>query len=139
MSKKKKEKVEEAKKNGVSAEKDKPAKAAKGKKNIVPASLPVLVQTAAPATPEAAPAPKAKKAAPKKKPAAKKTAKPSPAEEPAEDMVVVEEIVISNDDIALRAYFIAEKRRAHGHWGDEAGDWIEAERQLREEATQKKR
>lgn len=138
MSKKKKEKVEETKKAGAGGGKAKPAKAVKAKKNIVPASLPVLVQTGAPAAPDVPPAPKAAKPAPKKKPAVKKAAKPAPAAEPAEEVVVVEEIVISNDDIALRAYFIAEKRRAHGHWGDEAGDWIEAERQLREEAAQKK-
>ena len=34
------------------------------------------------------------------------------------------------DDIALRAYFIAEKRRALSLAGDEHQDWIEAERQL---------
>ena len=50
----------------------------------------------------------------------------------------MEGIIISNDDIALRAYFIAEKRRAIGHWGDETGDWVEAERQLRKEAAGKK-
>lgn len=110
MSKKKKEKVEEPKKG----------KVVKKKKNIVPASLPVLVPTGSPAA-EPVAAPK-----PKKAPARKKKA----------DAV---EIVITNDDIALRAYFIAEKRRHNGHWGDETGDWVEAERQLREEALQKKK
>jgi len=38
--------------------------------------------------------------------------------------------VISTSDIALRAYFIAEKRRTTGLPGDELGDWVEAERQL---------
>lgn len=111
MSKKKKEKVEEPKKG----------KVVKKKKNIVPASLPVLVPTGSPAAEPVAAAPK-----PKKAPARKKKA----------DAV---EIVITNDDIALRAYFIAEKRRHNGHWGDETGDWVEAERQLREEALQKKK
>jgi len=37
---------------------------------------------------------------------------------------------ISTEDIALRAYFIAEKRRTAGIPGDELGDWVEAERQL---------
>lgn len=54
-------------------------------------------------------------AAPKAKPAKKKTAGPS---------------AISTDDIALRAYFIAERRQQLGLPGDSLGDWIEAERQL---------
>lgn len=117
MSKKKKEKVEEPKKG----------KVVKKKKNIVPASLPVLVPTGSPAAePVAAPPAPAAAPKPKKNPARKKKA----------DAV---EIVITNDDIALRAYFIAEKRRHNGHWGDETGDWVEAERQLREEALQKKK
>ncbi len=41
---------------------------------------------------------------------------------------------ISSDEIALRAYFIAEKRNAQGLPGDPHQDWIEAERQLRAEA-----
>jgi hypothetical protein len=36
-------------------------------------------------------------------------------------------------DVALRAYFLSEKRRMNGLPGDEHQDWIEAERQLREE------
>jgi hypothetical protein len=36
----------------------------------------------------------------------------------------------THEDIALRAYFIAEKRRSQGLSGDEHQDWIEAERQL---------
>ncbi len=42
-------------------------------------------------------------------------------------------VTISNSDIALRAYYIAEDRSRNGHHGDEAGDWSEAERQLRQE------
>jgi len=41
----------------------------------------------------------------------------------------------SRDDVALRAYFIAEKRRAHGLPGDEHQDWIEAERQILAESA----
>ena len=41
---------------------------------------------------------------------------------------------ISLDDVALRAYFISEKRRAHGIPGDEHQDWINAEREFQEEA-----
>jgi hypothetical protein len=36
----------------------------------------------------------------------------------------------TQDDIALRAYYIAEKRQQQGLPGDESSDWIEAERQL---------
>ncbi len=65
------------------------------------------------------PAPK-KKAATKpssgKKPTAKKAKRPT------------------NEDIALRAYFIAERRQKLGWFGDETQDWVEAERQLLKEA-----
>lgn len=37
---------------------------------------------------------------------------------------------IPTDEIALRAYFIAQNRRANGIPGDELSDWVEAERQL---------
>ncbi len=37
---------------------------------------------------------------------------------------------IRNEDIALRAYFIAERRQQLGLPGDSLGDWTEAERQL---------
>ena len=40
----------------------------------------------------------------------------------------------SHDDVALRAYFIAERRQAAGLPGDAHQDWIEAERQLASEA-----
>ena len=44
---------------------------------------------------------------------------------------------ISSDEIALRAYYIAEHRRNLSLPGDELGDWVEAERQLRKEAVRK--
>jgi hypothetical protein len=44
---------------------------------------------------------------------------------------------LSGDDIALRAYYIAEHRRTLNLPGDELGDWVEAERQLRKEAGKK--
>ncbi len=53
--------------------------------------------------------------APAAKPAKKKTGKASG---------------VGAEDIALRAYFIAEKRQQLGLPGDSLGDWIEAERQL---------
>ncbi len=40
---------------------------------------------------------------------------------------------ISQDDIALRAYYIGEERRRTGAPGSSHGDWLEAERQLRAE------
>ena len=36
----------------------------------------------------------------------------------------------SADQVALRAYFIAERRRSLGVHGDETSDWIAAEREL---------
>ena len=41
----------------------------------------------------------------------------------------------SREDVALRAYFIAETRQKHGLPGNSTTDWIEAERQLAEEAN----
>lgn len=61
------------------------------------------------------------KDAPAKSPAPRKKAKP------------IVRAGFSNEDVALRAYFIAEKRQAGGHPGDTHSDWIEAERQLRSE------
>lgn len=48
-------------------------------------------------------------------------------------------IAITNEDIARRAYYIAEDRARHGKPGDEDGDWHEAERQLKAEAADKSR
>jgi len=47
------------------------------------------------------------------------------------------QVSISDDDIRLRAYFISEKRLQSGLAGDSAHDWLEAHRQLREEAGKK--
>jgi hypothetical protein len=44
---------------------------------------------------------------------------------------------IAADEIALRAYYIAEHRRNLSLPGDELGDWAEAERQLRKESARK--
>ena len=43
----------------------------------------------------------------------------------------------SDSEIQLRAYFLAEKRLQHGLAGDSAHDWLEAKRQLLEEAAQR--
>lgn len=44
---------------------------------------------------------------------------------------------ITPADIALRAYFIAEKRQKLGIPGDSTSDWVQAERQLKAEAADK--
>jgi Protein of unknown function (DUF2934) len=49
----------------------------------------------------------------------------------------VTEPVIHHDDIALRAYFIAERRQQMGWAGDSATDWADAEAQLKAEALEK--
>jgi len=48
-----------------------------------------------------------------------------------------EAITITIEEISLRAYFIAERRKNHGLPGDETADWVEAERQLLIEAARK--
>ena len=73
-------------------------------------------RAAKPAAP-AAPAGVKKTAAPKKSAAPPKRAAKTTA-------------TFTDDDVALRAYFIAEKRRHLGQPGSEHGDWLEAERQL---------
>jgi hypothetical protein len=76
-----------------------------------------------------APKPRQKKVAPKKKPAravkpagSKKTPPPASTYEP------------TDEEIRIRAYFIAERRMQLSLAGDSAHDWIEARRQLIEEA-----
>jgi hypothetical protein len=43
----------------------------------------------------------------------------------------------SSEQVALRAYFIGERRRTLGIQGDETSDWVAAERELREESQTK--
>ncbi|HET7237656.1 MAG TPA: hypothetical protein VFI76_01430 [Terrimicrobiaceae bacterium] len=62
------------------------------------------------------------------------TARPKPRTAAAKKRVAFE---ISATDIALRAYYIAEHRRNLNLSGDELGDWVEAERQLRKESVKK--
>ena len=61
--------------------------------------------------------------APAAKPAKKEAAKPSA-------KAAAKPIAIRLEDVALRAYFIAEKRQQLCLPGDSLGDWVEAERQL---------
>ena len=39
---------------------------------------------------------------------------------------------VTSEDIALKAYYLAERRRNLGLPGDAESDWLEAERQLRD-------
>jgi hypothetical protein len=43
----------------------------------------------------------------------------------------------SSEQVALRAYFIAERRRVLGIHGDETSDWVAAEQELLEELKMK--
>jgi len=80
------------------------------------------------AAPAAKTAPKtATKSAAKAKSAPAKAAKP---DAPAP--------VITQDQIATRAYYIGERRQTMGWPGDPSSDWIEAEAQLIAEAKRKK-
>lgn len=83
-------------------------------------------QTNGSATPEpktiAALKPKRKKVAPKKKTTPKKVSSSASIPEP------------SDEEIRIRAYFIAERRIQLSLQGDSTHDWIEARRQLIEEA-----
>jgi hypothetical protein len=110
-------------------------KPAKEKKRTLKKEKDALLEPPAPVMAIAAPieekpAKPAAKKAPVKKAAAPKSGK---AVEPEP------EIVISIEDISLRAYFIAERRQAMGWPGDSTSDWVEAERQLKAEAKRAKR
>ncbi len=106
-----------------------PAKSATPSPAAVPAkptpTVPVVPAPAAKRAPKPA-AVKPKKVAAKGKSAANKSPTPKPA-------------AYTRDDVALRAYFIAEKRQAHGLPGDEHQDWVEAERQLASESTRSRK
>jgi hypothetical protein len=47
------------------------------------------------------------------------------------------EVLISDDEIRIRAYFIAEQRMREGRPGSSDNDWLEARRQLQDEAVQR--
>jgi hypothetical protein len=97
------------------------------------------------AKPKSSKSPKAEKPAKEKKDKKKaKVAPAAPAPVPAKKSaaakpkkVVAPEIVLTTEEISLRAYFIAERRQAMGWPGDSAHDWVEAERQLKAEAKRK--
>lgn len=45
---------------------------------------------------------------------------------------------VTHDEIALRAYYIGERRQMMGWPGDSSGDWVEAEAQLVAEKKRRK-
>ena len=65
------------------------------------------------------------------------SAKKPPAKKPAAPKKKVASC--TQDEIALRAYFIAEKRQSLGLPGDAHTDWIKAERELAAESSAKKK
>jgi len=109
----------------------------KGKKSLVTPPVTPPEDIPAPESTPDTPPPLPKAVKPKK--AAAPKAKAAPKVKAAKTEKAAVEIIISNDDIALRAYFIAEKRAQFGWPGDQTGDWVEAERQLRAEAKAKKK
>jgi hypothetical protein len=77
-----------------------------------------------------APKPKRKKAVPKKKTV--RAIKPGAPKKASSSASIREP---SDEEIRIRAYFIAERRIQLSLQGDSAHDWIEARRQLVEEAN----
>jgi hypothetical protein len=87
-------------------------------------------EKAAPEKAVAAEPPPAKPTAVKSVGAKPKTATRAPKSAPARK----KKPAYTQEDIALRAYYIAERRQAAGIYADPHHDWIEAERQLAYEA-----
>jgi len=121
---------------------EKPETAAAPPPKAVPAPVPVKAAPT-PAPVKTAPTPAAVKAAPAPVPAEPKSPQPtikakSLVKKAAPKKAAPETPAYTRDDVALRAYFISEKRRANGLPGDEHQDWLEAERQIAEESAKKK-
>jgi hypothetical protein len=113
-----KSKIEQQKQtNADPAELDPAARATNG--NAAPKAK---AKTTAPGSKKKKAAPKKEKAPSSAKPAASKKAASSKTAGP------------SDEQIRIRAYFIAERRHRLAIAGDSAHDWIEAKRQLIEEA-----
>jgi len=109
-----------------SAATSKPVKTAKSAKSAKSATKPAAAK--APAK-KAAAAPKS--ASKPAKPAPAPATAPAKAAKPAQPAV-------SRDEIALRAYYIGERRQIMGWPGDSSSDWIEAEAQLAAELKRRK-
>lgn len=93
----------------------------KARKKSVPAK-------SAKATGNAKPAGKARATTPRKTSATRKSRSTAVGKSAANEKI------ISDEDIRMRAYFIGEHRMREGIAGDSAHDWLEARRQLQEEA-----
>jgi hypothetical protein len=66
--------------------------------------------------------------------AAKKSTRKTPAPEKKSANPEINKVIQeSKEEVALRAYFIGERRRSLGIAGDETSDWVQAERELSEE------
>ena len=99
---------------------------------------PAALNGAAPAAPT--PVKRTVKPAAKAKPAAKKAKAPlAKTKRVTKKAVAPTKAGYTQEDVALRAYFISEKRHAHGLPGDEHHDWLEAERQLLAESLKPKK
>lgn len=61
------------------------------------------------------------------KPASNSAGSVAPAKSKSQKKVVTQP---SSEQVALRAYFIGERRRSLGIHGDETSDWVAAEREL---------
>jgi hypothetical protein len=96
-------------------------------------------KTTAPAKLAVKPSPKVQPAKAKAVAGGAKPVKAAPALKPTATPALSNAPAFTTDDIALRAYFIAEKRRQHGLPGDEHHDWLEAERQLLAESKSAKK
>lgn len=107
------------------------------KRAAKPAATADVASTETPAPAIAAkPAPKAKRV---RKPALPKDAKPAAIKRTTtatksskKSKSAATKPAYTSEDIALRAYFIAQKRQQLGQYGSPESDWLEAERQLRE-------
>ena len=79
--------------------------------------------------------PGASSSVPGKKSVQRKTGSPSTSKTEASESKAREKMdaQLSNEKIALRAYFIGERRRKLGFPGDETSDWVEAKREISEE------
>ncbi len=116
-----------------------PVKAKTTKSKSAATSKPVkTAKSAKSATKPAAAKAPAKKAAAAPK-SASKPAKPAPVPSaaPAKAAKPAQQ-TISRDEIALRAYYIGERRQMMGWPGDSSSDWIEAEAQLVAELKRRK-
>jgi len=104
---------------------------------------PIKKEPALPLAAAATPAPKPAIKAAAKKPAKAATSKSAKAPAAARTQVKTGIVTkpgpaitrVTSADIALQAYYIAERRQKLGIPGDSTSDWVEAERQLKAQAA----